>query len=424
MNKSLYLECFSGISGDMFVAALLDLGIDKERLLKVLNNIKIDGFRIDIKRKLKAGIDVCDFDVILDKSHENHDHDLSYLHGPTNHEHNHESHHGHTHEHRGFVDIKALITSMDLEENVKKLAIRIFKIIAEAEAKAHNKKIEEVHFHEVGAVDSIVDIVAAAFCFLELEIDEVIVPVIYEGYGSVRCQHGILPIPVPATLNIISENKIKIKQGICEGELITPTGAAIVASIKTGETLPDNFNIVKVGLGGGKREYSTAGILRAMIIEYEEKDNRSFVKEDFVYKIESNIDDCSGEVLGYTMDSLLKAGALDVNYSPIYMKKNRPAYQLNVIVEEEKFEKIKDLIFRETSTIGIRVYKTHRYKLERNNIKINTEFGEALLKESILENGEKKAYPEYENVVKICKERKLRYLEVYNKILGAYNDRV
>ena len=138
----------------------------------------------------------------------------------------------------------------------------------------------------------------------------------------------------------------------------------------------------------------------------------------------SNIDDCSGEVLGYTMDSLLKAGALDVNYSPIYMKKNRPAYQLNVIVEEEKFEKIKDLIFRETSTIGIRVYKTHRYKLERNNIKINTEFGEALLKESILENGEKKAYPEYENVVKICKERKLRYLEVYNKILGAYNDRV
>ena len=270
MGKTLYLECYSGISGDMTVAALLDLGADQTVLDNVLKSLSVSGFRTKISRVVKSGIDACDFDVVLDKAHENHDHDMEYLHGH-HHEHTHsyaaESAHGHHHhEHRGMKEITHIIEHGAMTENAKKIALKIFGILAEAESKAHNVPVDQVHFHEVGAVDSIVDIVSTAVCLDNLDITDVIVPVLCEGRGTVRCQHGILPIPVPAVANVVSANHLHLKMTEVEGELVTPTGAAIVAAVKTKDKLPETFEIQKIGIGAGKRQYECPGILRAMII--------------------------------------------------------------------------------------------------------------------------------------------------------------
>ena len=252
MSKSLYLECYSGISGDMTVAALIDLGADKEALLRSLESLKISGFKIEISRVKKSGIDACDFNVILDEHHENHDHDMEYLHGHNvkvneskecNEEHchkdmNHEIEHAHHHEHKGLPEILEIIYSSDITENAKNTAVKIFKIIAKAEAEAHGSDINSVHFHEVGAVDSIVDIVAVAVCLDDLEISDVVVTELYEGRGTIKCQHGIIPVPVPAVVNIIQSNNLNINITETYGELITPTGAAIVAAVKTKDKLP------------------------------------------------------------------------------------------------------------------------------------------------------------------------------------------
>lgn len=282
MGKTLYLECYSGISGDMTVAALLDLGADQAVLDSALKSLPVSGFQTKISRVVKGGIDACDFDVMLDKKHENHDHDMEYLHGHHHenteadthlhtHEHKHthdvESAHGHHHhEHRGLKEITHMIEHSDMTENAKKTALRIFGILAEAEGKAHNVPADQVHFHEVGAVDSIVDIVSAAVCLDNLEITDVIVPVLHEGCGTVRCQHGILPVPVPAVVNVVNENHLNMKITDVEGELVTPTGAAIAAAIKTKDQLPKEFAIQKTGVGAGKRQYECPGILRAMLI--------------------------------------------------------------------------------------------------------------------------------------------------------------
>ena len=282
MGKTLYLECYSGISGDMTVAALLDLGADQAVLDSALKSLPVSGFQTRISRVVKGGIDACDFDVMLDKNHENHDHDMEYLHGHHHenteagahihtHEHKHthdtESAHGHHHhEHRGLKEITHMIEHSDMTDNAKKTALRIFGILAEAEGKAHNVPADQVHFHEVGAVDSIVDIVSTAVCLDNLEITDVIVPVLHEGCGTVRCQHGILPVPVPAVVNVVNKNHLNMKITDVEGELVTPTGAAIAAAIKTKDQLPKEFAIRKTGVGAGKRQYECPGILRAMLI--------------------------------------------------------------------------------------------------------------------------------------------------------------
>jgi len=279
MGKTLYLETDSGISGDMTVAALLDLGADADGLKKVLESLKVQGFEIKISKVKKSGLECMDFDVVLDDEHENHDHDMDYLYGHLkdghhdnedehgHHHHDHEHEHHHHHAHRGFYDIKAIIDNSSLSNHAKEIATNIFKVIAEAEAKAHGEAFENVHFHEVGAVDSIVDVLSVAYAIDNLGITDVIVPFLTEGKGSVRCQHGILPVPVPAVLNIVSEHGIVLHITDTIGELVTPTGAAIVVALKTGEKLPEYMKIVKTGLGAGKREYGRAGILRAMIIE-------------------------------------------------------------------------------------------------------------------------------------------------------------
>ena len=314
MANTLYLECNTGISGDMSVAALLDLGADRDVLMKVLNSIPAKGFEVKISRVKKAGIDCCDFAVLLDKNHENHDHDMEYLYGKTencgcNHEHTHqEGHHEHAHshdgehehthshthhhEHRGMKEIREILSACVMTERARALALKIFEVLARAEAKAHGVSLEEVHFHEVGAIDSIVDIVAAAVCLDNLDITKVIVLRLCEGTGSVRCQHGILPVPVPAVANIIEAYGLPVQFSDTKGELITPTGAAIVAAMEPSYSLPERFTIQKIGMGAGKRAYERPSILRAMLIKEKTEE------KDTIYKLESTIDDCSGDALG------------------------------------------------------------------------------------------------------------------------------
>lgn len=302
--KKLYLECNAGISGDMLVAALLDLGADRAKLDEALQSIPAKGFTYNISRVSKAGVDCCDFDVVLDAEHENHDHDMSFLHGEAvaahahshehehchdhehhhdhehEHEHDHEHHHEHVHtphehhhhhEHRGLKEVIEIINGTQMSEQARALALKIFDIIAEAEGKAHAVAKEDVHFHEVGAIDSIVDIVAIAVCFDSLGVDEVIVPELCEGRGTVRCQHGVLPVPVPATANIMQSFGLNVRLLPVQGEFVTPTGAAAAAALMTTDELPEQFKICAIGLGAGKRQYERPSILRALLIEPQKK---------------------------------------------------------------------------------------------------------------------------------------------------------
>jgi hypothetical protein len=280
---------------------------------------------------------------------------MAYLHGdhhhqhadkhshphPTEHEHHHPQQEKKTHSHanRGLPEIVELINQALITDYAKALAIRIFSIIADAEAKAHGVDRERVHFHEVGAVDSIVDIVAVAVCLDNLDVREVIVPEVYEGRGFVRCQHGTIPIPVPAVTHIAASHQLNLHITSTEGEMITPTGAAIVAAIKTSDQLPKQFTIEKTGIGAGKRTYDRPSLLRAMLITDKTQKNEG------IYKLETNIDDCGGEILGFVMERLFEAGARDVHYMPVYMKKNRPAYLLNVICTKADIETLEQIIF-------------------------------------------------------------------------------
>ena len=273
MMSRLYLECYSGISGDMLTGALLDLGADQEKLEQVLKTIPAQGFDIQISKVLKSGISAVDFDVLLDHEHENHDHDMAYLFGETapEEEKHHHHHDGHPHEHRSLQDVLAVIDGTQMTQGAKELAGRIFRIVAEAESEVHARPLNEVHFHEVGAIDSIVDIISIAVCFDDLrekeQISDVVVPVLYEGTGTVRCQHGVLPIPVPAVAAIVRKHGIRMHLIPDLGEFVTPTGAACVAALRTSDQLPAEFVIRKTGLGAGKRAYRRAGVVRAMLLE-------------------------------------------------------------------------------------------------------------------------------------------------------------
>ena len=407
MSKTLYLECYSGISGDMTVAALLDLGADKNVLLKSIESLKLTGYKIKISDVVKSGIKACDFDVVLDEHHENHDHDMEYLHGDKKEEHHHHHHH---HEHRHYTDIIDIINNSEISDNAKNISLKIFDVLAESEAKAHNVPKADVAFHEVGAVDSIIDIVSVGVCMDNLGITDVIVPVLYEGKGFVRCQHGMLPVPVPAVLNIVSKYGIKLNITDFNGEFVTPTGAAIVGALCTSQTLPQNFKIVNTGIGAGKRNYEKSSLLRAMIIEND--------KNDGIYKLETNIDDCTGEALGFVAQKILEVGAKDIYFTPIFMKKNRPAYQLNVICEYDDISKVEEVVFKHTTTIGIRKYKVERTVLNRDVIKVSTVYGEVDVKKCTFKD-DVKYYPEYESVAKICNRFNVSYQDAYAEIVNA-----
>ena len=446
--KSLYLECNAGISGDMLVAALLDLGADKEVLDKALQSIPAKGFEYKISRVSKAGVDCCDFDVILDEEHANHDHDMAFLHGNGDavvhsHEHEHEHHHDHEHEHehehhhdhehdhehshvphehhhhhehRGLQEVIAIINATDMSAAAKALALKIFDIIADAEAKAHAVEKNAVHFHEVGAIDSIVDIVAIAVCADSLGVENVIVPELCEGRGTVRCQHGVLPVPVPATANIMQRFGFNVRLLPVQGEFVTPTGAAAAAALMTTDELPQSFKILGIGLGAGKRQYERPSILRALLIEdnAQKKNsvNSNALQTDCICQLQSDIDDCSGELLGYTLERLLAAGALDAHYQPVFMKKSRPAWELTVICREEDRAKLEALIFAETTTIGIRRARMERTVLPRRRDVVHTAYGDVAVKRCLLENGER-CYVEYDSAAKLAQEQGVPLQDIY-----------
>ena len=423
MSKTLYLECYSGISGDMTVAALLDLGADREVLKESLKSLPVGGFRTEITRVKKSGLDACDFSVILEQDN----HDMEYLHGSEksytgHHEHshevNHEHHHGHTHshehphEHRGMKEITEIIQKSEMTVRAKKMAMRVFGILAQAESKAHGVPVEEVHFHEVGAVDSIVDIAAIAICMDNLDISNVIVPVLYEGTGFIRCQHGQIPVPVPAVTHIAETHKLKLKITDIQGELVTPTGAAVVAAFRTSDRLPEDFTMLKTGIGAGKRQYRCPGILRAMLI----RETTDLQIKDIIWKLETDMDDCGGEMMGHVMNLLMANGAREVHYTPIYTKKNRPAYTLTVICKESEREKLENLIFSETTTIGIRRVEMERTILQREIQKKDTPVGTAIVKACTLPDGNIRYYPEYENVAELAERNQLSFRETYDRI--------
>ena len=294
--------------------------------------------------------------------------------------------------------------------------------------------IEEVHFHEVGAVDSIIDIAAIAFCIDDLNIGQVIIPALSEGSGMIRCQHGLLPVPVPATSAIAAAYSLPLRILPIEGELVTPTGAATAAALCTGTSLPERFSIVKIGIGAGKRDYAVAGILRAMIIsettvsgsmpgssESDRKDlpgneaGGTSGTTDTVLKLEANLDDTTGEALGFVMEKLFQTGALDVFYTPITMKKSRPAVMLSLLCPPALRREMEEIIFRHTTCIGLRFCLMQRTKLERDEQLVETPLGEARVKFCSFE-GEVYAYPEHESVAALAEKTGLGYKEVYHMV--------
>ena len=391
MTKYLYLEGACGISGDMLVAALVDLIGNTEKLDNILKSLSIKGFEYNIGQKSSYSIKGCDFDVRLE-----------------HHEHHHEEHyHEHHHEHRHLSDVYEIIEQADLSAKAQELAKKIFFIVAEAEAKAHGCPIEEVHFHEVGAIDSIVDIISIAALLDEINIKNVIVKGLSEGEGFVTCQHGQLPIPVPAVVNIAEKYAITLRPTNTKGEMVTPTGIAAAAAIKTSDKLPSSYKIIKTGIGLGKRDFGHANFLRAMIIEDE-------IAEDQIYIIETNIDDSTPEELGLAMEKLFRAGAADVHFEPCFMKKNRPAYILRIICQAKLVTQMEDIIFRHTSSIGLRKYPVERRCMEREIINIETSAGEVKVKKCFIDDIVR-YNPEYESVKEAAEKAGKTFREVFDE---------
>ncbi len=440
--RVLYFDCFSGISGDMTLGALLDLGLDKNAFLQELEKLKVDGYSIEIKKVVKNGITGTDVNVILhqeedrvqegehhshDHSHEqshehshghSHDHDSPHEHDHNhdhNHDHSHDQLHSHSHE-RNLSDIEDIIMSSSLKPGVKAMSTKIFREIARAEAKVHGKDISEVHFHEVGAVDSIVDIVGSCICIDMLGVERIYASELHEGKGFVKCAHGLLPVPVPAVMEMLCNSRIPLITEDVPFELVTPTGIGILKMTCSSFGKMPPMSIEKSGYGMGKRNTGRFNALRAVVGTIYEQDT---VPNDEISILETNIDNMSPEILGYTMEKLLDLGALDVYYTPIYMKKSRPSVMLTVLSRCEDEKKFSQVIFSETSTLGIRVTKSARYCMNREFVKVNTRYGDVRVKIARIGDIHKFA-PEYEDCKSIAQKTGLPITKIYEMVNETY----
>ncbi|MFL0165139.1 nickel pincer cofactor biosynthesis protein LarC [Candidatus Clostridium helianthi] len=467
--RILYYDCFCGISGDMNLAAMLNLGVPKEYLFKEISKLNLNSeYDIQINSSEKLGITGTRVDVILkdelnnadnigykdfehcsndiikdhshshvhDEEHNHHDHshgeDASHNHEhnhPHSHEHdcshNHEPAHvhnhsgNHEHHHRNLKDIENIINSSDLSEKVKNLSLNMFMRVAEAEAKVHGKTLYEVHFHEVGAIDSIVDIVGAAICLDYLKVDKIMASHVQVGGGFVKCAHGLMPVPAPATVEILKG--IPINVGVVQFETTTPTGAAILAENVQEFTSKMDFSIKKIGYGIGHRDLDIPNVLRVYLGE----DSR-LEKIEEQYILETNIDDMNPEFYGYIEEKLFDAGALDVFKTPIFMKKGRPGIKLSILISEKIEKDILDIVFEETTSIGVRKYKVEKIMLNREFSKVETQYGEVTIKKSYYKGNLVKYKPEYEECKKIAKENNITmekvYREVYKQTSNIYNE--
>ena len=400
--NTLYFDCSSGISGNMVLGALLEIIGDENYLSEELKKLNVNGYKLQISKKVKNGIAGTYVDVVVDgKDEYGHIHHLE----EHEHEHNHHDHEHHHHEHRNLKDVNEIIDNSSLKEDVKDLAKRIFLRVAKAESKVHNKSLEEVHFHEVGAIDSIVDIVGTAILINKINPDKIISSIVNDGYGFIECAHGTMSVPVPATSEIFAASNVKFRQIDVDTELVTPTGAAIISELAEEFTNLPAMVTEKIGWGAGFKDLKIPNILKVYYGKMEKPN------EDFVV-METNIDDSSGEILGYTQELLFKNGALDVFYTPIFMKKNRPAYRLTVACKREDIYKLQNIIFKETTTIGIRYRFEYRTELGREIVELDTKYGKIKAKK-VTNNGETYVYPEYESIKELAEKNNIPLKEFY-----------
>jgi len=441
--KTLYLDIFSGISGDMFLGALIDLGVDPVRLEQEIALLGVGGYHLHVSRRQQGSVEGVKFDVHLAHDHGHHhehgsaepghDHDHSHSHSHDHadqhhHHHHHDDDHDHDHDHnhdhgRTYADIRALIQHSALSPWVKERAVAVFHRIAVAEGKVHGHPPEEVHFHEVGAVDSIVDIVGACVGLEMLGQPRVLAAPVVEGTGFVVCAHGRFPVPAAATLEILGARGIPLTQCEEPHELVTPTGAALLAEFVESFGLMTGLRAQRVGYGLGTRVHRTRpNFLRAVLGDTEPSVPASHDWEtDQVAVLETNLDDISAEVLGNFVELALAAGALDAHYSPVYMKKNRPGVLLTVLCRESEADRFAAMILRETSAFGVRRTVAERRKLRREWVEVATPFGSIQVKLGRLDGQVIQVAPEFESCRAAAARAQVPVREVHQKALEAYS---
>lgn len=391
-----YFDCFSGISGDMFVGALLDAGLKIEILEKELNKLNLSGYQLEVNKVLKKGISASQFKVkIQEKGVE-----------------------------RRFKDILNILEESKLDEEIKNEVKKIFFKIAEAESKIHQEDIEKIHFHEIGGLDSIIDISSAVIGIKALEIKEIYSSPLPLGKGFVKCAHGILPLPAPATLELL--RNIPTYSGGMESEMVTPTGAAIISTLTKDFGERPLMKIEKIGYGAGEREYSIPNLLRVSIGEkiLSDRDLVDGYVHDEALLIETNIDDMNPEFYDYIMDKLFSQGALDVFLTPIQMKKNRPAQMFSIIVYEQNLKEILKVLFSESTTLGVRIKEVKRLKLTQQNFITETKYGKIKVKVGIFKEDIKTIAPEYQDCQKIAQQYQVPLKEVYEEAKKVAYDKL
>lgn len=386
----LYYDCFAGLSGDMNLAAMIDLGVEPAHLSKELDKLGLgQEFELVITEEMRNGIRGTRVDVRLAADDDHH-------HG-----------HGHGH-HRTFADIREIIMSSCLNDAVKKTSLRIFRRVAEAEAKVHGKTVDEVHFHEVGATDSIVDIVGAAICYHRLDVDAVWSAPVELGGGFVRCAHGEMPVPAPATVEILQG--VPTSRGNTDHEATTPTGAAIIAALTDEYIATPTMTVTQTGYGIGHRETTRPNLLRVHLATTGEQDR---AESSPARLLQCNIDDMTGEALGHAMELLLAEGAMDIHFSSIMMKKNRPATMVSLLCAEDEESRFRELLFRHTTTLGIKSFALDKTALERRFDTLETPLGQVTMKRTLLDGRVIRSKPEYEDCRELARKHDLPLAEVY-----------
>ncbi len=394
--KILYYDCFAGISGDMNLGAMIDLGVDQKYLLKELGKLSIDSYKIKVYKDKRGGITGTKVDVIVPPQKK-----TSSMHAMPE---------------RTFRDITKIIKQSNLSPNVKKISLNIFTCLARAEGKIHGHKVDDVHFHEVGAIDSIVDIVGAAICLDYLKVDKVISSPVQVGSGIVNCNHGTLPVPAPATAEILMG--IPMKKGLVPFEATTPTGAAIIASTATSFTDKIDFIPQKIGYGLGSKDSPVVpNVLRLFLGEIAENAQKADDAETGdALIIECNIDDMNPELYDILMERFFAAGAHDVFFTPIIMKKSRPAVTVSVLCDVAKQKVMEEIFWRNSSTFGLRSYKVAKSMLQRKTEKVETKYGEIAVKSGYLNGRIIKSKPEYEACRQLAKENDVSIQDIYASI--------
>jgi uncharacterized protein (TIGR00299 family) protein len=406
--KTLYLDLFSGISGDMFMGALLDLGLDYPHLTSELQKLNVEGYHLHVSRGKRAQIEGTKFDVHLG-------------HHPHGHEHPHE--HGHGHEHgRNYAEIKQLLEKSGISAWARKKAIAVFDRIAVAEGKIHGVPAEKVHFHEVGAVDSIVDIVGACIGLEFLGKPRVLASQPIDGTGWIDCAHGRFPVPAPATLEILAARGVALTQCEEPHELITPTGAALLAELVEEFGPMKNFAPARIGFGLGSRDNpARPNVLRAILGETSTSVEHDW-ESDTIAVLETNLDDVTPEILGHFMETALAAGALDASSASLQMKKNRPGFLLTVLCAAAQADMFSEMILRETSAFGVRRHMAERRKLRREFHTVRTSFGDVSIKIGKLDGKILQVAPEFESCRKLAEKEKLPLKQIYEAAMAAWNN--